>query len=67
MILQNRWKIFFGKYFCTPYAFQSIEAKLFVATKKDSVQSLHSEKNVKFKKYLKIEPSKQGKYKDFLD
>ena len=37
-------KIFFEKYFFTPYVFQSIEAKPFVATKKDSVQSLHSEK-----------------------
>ena len=36
-----------------PDVFQSIEAKLSVAIKKDSVQSLHSIKNKKFNKCLK--------------
>ena len=54
VFFEKSLKIFFEKYFCTPYAFQSIEAKLFVATKKDSVQSLHSEKNKKKKKYSKF-------------
>ena len=46
-------EIFLENIFFSPHVFQSIKAKSFVTLKKDSVQSLHSEKNEKFKKFVK--------------
>ena len=48
-----------------PDVFQSIEAKSFVAIKKDSVQSLRSKRNVKKKKSLKIESRKRCESNEF--
>ena len=56
----------FGKYFHTPYVVESIKAKPFVATKKDSVQSLHSEKIKNLRSSEKSNLRSKRKSKDFL-
>ena len=47
---ENRRKIFFLERDDTPDAFQSIDAKPLVATKKDSIQSIRSARRKKIPK-----------------
>ena len=62
---ENSLREYFLEVDDTPGVFQSIEAKPFVAIKKDSVQSLRSKWNVKKKKYWKIEPRKHWESNEF--